>query len=213
MIRITIFALLVLATSDLHAQSTAGTIKYDKTERSVAMVELPYDADVIEDAIQEHLSPKGKAKGKEIKGFASYKNPNQPTTDSMDANLYFRVEEKRKERDVSIVYLLVTHQGPGESQTSELHHLNMERSKELLNSLVPVIEAYALDGLIKEQTEAVAKAAKKYSSLKEDGRDLEKKKISIEKEIISNKQDQESQEKELENEKEKLDELLRRKKS
>lgn len=213
MIRIAIFVCLLLVGTFTGAQSTAGTISYDKTERSVAMVELPYGPDVIEEAIDKQLSGKGKAKGKEIKGFTSFKNPNPSTSDGMDANLYFRVESKRKEKNVGVVYLLVNHQGPGGSQTSDMRHLTMEESIELLNTLVPVIDAFALDGLIKAQAEALNKASKKYNSLTEDGRDLEKKKASIEKDIISNQQDQKEQAAEVELQKEKLAELLKRKKS
>ena len=120
---------------------------------------------------------------------------------------------------MTIVSLLLT--APKEGPATEIvHHLNMEQAKTYLNDLVPAIEAYNLELEIKAQNEAVAKSESKYKSLGNDGEDLEKKRVSIEKNVQDNKQNiqenknsQQSQLAEIENQKQKLAELVNRRKA
>jgi hypothetical protein len=82
---------------------------------------------------------------------------------------------------------------------------------------VPAIEAYNLELEIKDQNEAVAKSESRYKNLPNDGDDLEKKRVSIVKNmednkhnIQQNKKAQQNQVTEVESQKHKLVELVSR---
>src|SRR5688572_22688715 len=120
-------AMLVI-TNSINAQSVAGTVNHDKKTHQAAMIELPYEADLVSQALNDYLSQKGKAKGKEMKGFKAYKNPNQQM-DSVNANLYFSVKQKKNEKDVTILSLLITRKGNEVATGSDMHHMDMDEAR------------------------------------------------------------------------------------
>ncbi len=189
----------------LYGQAQEGSVEYQKTQQPAAVIELPYAPDIVNAAMNDYLSKKGKSKGSDLKGFTTFRNTQVLQNDMANADLYFKVERKsRKEKEVSIVSLLLSLPKVGEPTVNTVHHLDMEQAKTYLNELVPAIEAYDLELQIKEQNEAVIKAESKYKSLVDDGADLEKKRIAIEKKIQDNKQEQQAQIAEVENQKQKL---------
>lgn len=148
---------------------------------------------------------KGKSKGNDLKGFTTFRNTQLAQNDSANADLYFRVERKGKQdKETSIVSLLLTMPKEGEVTANKVHYLNMEQAKTYLNELVPAIEAYNLEMQIKDQNQAVIKAESKYKSLADDGADLEKKRVTIEKKIQDNKNEQQAQGTVVGNQKQKL---------
>jgi hypothetical protein len=168
-------------------------------------------------AMTDCLSKKGKSKGNDIRGFTTIRNTQATQNDSVNADLYFKMERKsRKEKQITVISLFLTSPVEG-SATSNMHHLNMEQAKPYLNSIVPAIEAYSLELEIKDQNEAVAKSESRYKNLANDGDDLEKKRVSIEKNMEDNKQNiqqnknaQQNQVTEVESQKHKLVELVSR---
>jgi predicted nucleotidyltransferase len=124
--------------------------------------------------------------------------------DSINADMYFKVERKsRQEKGITVVSLLVN--APTEAaSTDSLRYLKMEQAKTYLNELIPAIDAYNLEGVIKDQNESLIKAESKLKSLVNDGKDLEDKRTSIDKKIADNKAEQQNQVNEIEAQKAKL---------
>jgi hypothetical protein len=197
---------LLFITGLVYGQAQEGRVEYQKSQQPAAVIELPYAPDLVNAAMNDYLSKKGKSRGNDLKGFTTFRNTQLAKNDSANADLYFRVERKNKhEKETSIVSLLLTMPKEGEVTANNLHYLNMEQAKAYLNELVPAIEAYNLEVQIKDQNQAVIKAESKYKSLADDGADLEKKRESIEKKIQDNKEEQQRQKTEVETQKQKLE--------
>ena len=197
-----IFVLLVSILS--YGQAQEGSVEYQKKLQPAAVIELPYPPDVVNDAMNDYLSKKGKSKASDIKGFTTYRNTQPMQNDSSNADLYFKTERKsRKEKEITVVSLLLM---PPDAQTNagKLRYLGVEETKNYLNGLATAIEAYDLELSIKAQNDEVTKAEAKYKSLVNDADDLEKKRKAIDSKIEDNKNDQQKQLKEIENQKQKL---------
>lgn len=207
------FSSLVLLSLFSYGQSQEGTVEYQKKLQPAVVIELPYSPSVVNAAMNDYLSKKGKSKGSDIKGFTTYRNTQVLQSDSSNADLYFKTERKsRKEKEVTVVSLLLM---PADTQinTANLHYLSVEDGKNFLNDLAMAIDAYNLELTIKGQNDAVIKSEAKYKSLANEGDDLEKKKTAIEKKIADNKNDQQQQLKEVDNQKQKLAQWVSQRKS
>lgn len=195
-----------------YGQSYEGSVEYQKKLQPAVVIELPYSPAVVNAAMNDYLSNKGKSKGNDIKGFTTYRNTQPMQSDSSNADLYFKTERKsRKEKEVTVVSLLLM---PTDTptNTAKLHYLSVEDGKSYLNDLATAVDAYNLELMIKEQNDAVTKSEAKYKSLANEGDDLEKKRTAIEKKIADNKNDQQQQLKEIENQKQKLAEWVSQRK-
>jgi hypothetical protein len=176
-----------------------------------AVIELPYPEDVIAAALKDYLSRKGKSKVNDLKGFTTYRNTQPTQNGTENADLYFRIDRKSKqEKETSTVYLLLT---PIEGTTSNLHSLNMEEAKTYLNELVTTIEGYNLEQKIKEQNKMIIDAEAKHKRLLNDGFNLERKRLELIQKISDNQLQQQAQGLEVQNQKQKLAEMVSRRKS
>lgn len=195
-----------------YGQAQEGRVEYQKKTQPAAVIELPYAPSVVDAAMNDYLSKKGKSRSSDVKGFATFRNTNSIQSDSVNADLYFKTERKsRKEKEVTVISLLVV---PMDQQTNagNLHYLDMNDAKNYLNDLAYAIDAYNLELTIKDQNDAVIKAEAKYKSLVNDGDDLEKKRIAIDEKIADNKNDQQQQLKEIENQKQILSQRVSQRK-
>ena len=103
----TIISILILNYAS-RAQSYEGTVDYQKKDEKALIIEFPYPASVVEDAIVDKLEKMG-FKKKESKGFLVYKNIVLSDISSEPADYMIRIDKKsRKEKDASIVYLMVS---------------------------------------------------------------------------------------------------------
>ena len=187
-----------------YAQAYEGGVEYQKKQQPAAVIELAYPPSVVNAAMNDYLSKKGKSRKDDVKGFSTFRNTEPVQGDGVNADLYFKTERKsRKEKEITMVSLLVL---PADAQTSasNLRYLGMNDAKNYLNDLALAIDAYNLELSIKDQNDAVIKAEAKYKSLTSEGDDLENKLKAIEKKIADNKNDQQKQLKEIENQKQKL---------
>jgi hypothetical protein len=198
----------------LFGQAQEGTVDYQKSQHPAAFIELPYSPDIVNAALNDYLSKKGKSGTNALKGFTTFRNTRVLQQDSANADLYFKVERKsKKEKQASVVSLLLAMPKEGVVAQNNVRYLNMEEAKAYLNELVPAIEAYNLELLIKDQNDAVIKAESKYKTLTDDATGLEKKKEDIEKKIRNNKQEQQTQKNEVDAQKQKLAEWVSLRKS
>lgn len=188
----------------MYGQAREGWVESQRKQQPAAIIELPYSPEVVNAALNDHLSKKGRSRSTDMKGFTSYRNTQPAHNDSINADMYFKVERKsRQEKGITIVSLLVN--APTETTTTDsLRYLRMEQAKTYLNELIPAIDAYNLEGVIKDQNESLIKAESKLKSLVNDGKDLEEKRTSIDKKIADNKAEQQNQANEIEAQKAKL---------
>jgi hypothetical protein len=202
----------LLVSSFVFGQAREGMVDFQKTKQPAAVIELPYHPDIVNAAMKDHLSKKGKSKGVELKGFTMYRNTQPLEQAGTNADLYFRVERKsRQEKETSLVSLLLN--APKEGSEANVHYLSMEQAISYLNELAPAIEAYQLELQIKEQNERVIKAESKYQNLANETKDLEKKKADIEKKIEATMNEVNAQTSEIEAQKQKLSVLVSQRKS
>lgn len=207
------FALIMLVSLTGYGQAYEGAVQYQDKLQPAAVIELPYPPSVVDAAMSDYLSKKGKSRGTDMKGFTTYRNTQPLQNDSTNADLYFKTERKsKKEKEVTVVSLLLT-SAQAQTNAGNLHYLNMNDAKSYLNDLATAIDAYNLELTIKDQNDAVIKAEAKYKSLANEGDDLENKRMSIEKKIADNKNDQQQQLKEIETQKQKLTERIGQRKS
>jgi len=200
---------LMLSVTHLFAQAQEGTVRYKRSEQPAAVIELPYTADIIVDAMNEYLSKKGKSKATDLKGFKTFRNTETPGVKSDNADLYFKIERKsRQDKEISFVSLLLTQPNDEEDASKNLNYLNMEQAKTYLNELAPAIEAYNLELLIKDQNESLIKAESKHKSQREEGEDLNRKKIELDSKIAENNAQQQSHLAEVEAQKQRLSVLV-----
>ena len=198
----------------IFGQAQEGTVEYLKNQQPAAFIELPYETHIVNEAMNDYLSKKGKSRVDDLKGFTTFRNTQLIGKDSVNADLYFKVERKDKqEKQVSIVYLLLTMPKEGSVTVNNVHHLNMEQAKTYLNELLPAIEAYNLELLIKHQNESIIKVESKFKNLRDDASDLEQKRLTVENNILENRQNQKIQQTDLEIQKLKLAVLIKQRKS
>lgn len=194
-----------------YSQAYESSVQFQNKQQPAAVIELPYPPSVVNAAMTDYLSKKGRSKANDIRGFTTFRNTEPVSADSSNADLYFKTERKsRKENGVTIVSLLVMNADTG---VSKIHHFNMDDARAYLNGLATAIDGYNLELKIKEQNEAVIKAEAKYKNLAKDGEDLEKRRTDIDKKIADNKEDLQRQLIEIENQKQKLTQWVTQRKS
>ena len=193
------------------SQAYDGKVEYQKKDEDALLIEIPYPPSIVEGAIVEKMERMGH-KGKESKGFRTYKaiSIGEISSDAMDYMI--KVERKsRRDKDESVVYLVMK---SSESNPISMSESNIkENAKSFLNKLTPVVEAYNLEQEILVQEEAVKKAEKRYNSLQDDLTDLEKRKKKLEDSIEDNKKDQDKQKNEIEKQKDVLEKMKGKRKS
>jgi hypothetical protein len=197
----------------VYGQAEDGIVLYNKTHQPAAMISLPYTTNVVNAAMDDYLSKKG-SKGDDLKGFKTFRNTRLVQSDSVNADLYFKVTRKsRSEKDKSVIYLLVGMPNEDMANRTQETHFTKEQSKHYLNNLSYVIEAYNLELQIKQQNENVIKEEKRYKNLINDGNDLTKRKGDIEQKIVNNKGEQNKQNTEVEKQKQALAMLVSQRKN
>jgi hypothetical protein len=213
--KIIVSVAVLLFSAPIYAQSEAGNVTVQNATLPAVVLELNYAPDLVSDALNDYLSRKGRSKREDIKGFTTYRNTQAVQGDSVNADLYFKIERKsRKEKQVTVVSLLLNRPAPDAvASNSNLHYLTMEQAKAYLNGLVATVDAYDLDLKIKDQNKSVMAAETKLKHLADEGGDLENKKVSIEKKIDENKAQQQSQVNEVAEQKHRLEMLVARRKS
>lgn len=188
-----------MAGSAMMAQpvATEGRVEYQKSNKSAALLELPYPQEIIEKAISETMMKKG-IREEKIKDFSVYKGARLSTYDPEVNDLYFKVDKKsRKDKGESRVYLIVGRPSENLGVRTDADAYKLTDGKTFLNELVPAVEAYNLGMNIKDQEEKIAKAEKKLRSLQEDQVDMEKKIRGLQDKLAQNKREQDSQNAEL----------------
>ena len=116
MYRISVFLVAVLLCSQLSAQQARdGSITYNRGDKAAAVIELPYTAEVVEQAFRDYFSTKG-VKADKSRGFMLFRGATMDDSVSGMADLYIKVERKSRDKNSSMVYLIPGR--PGEDITT-----------------------------------------------------------------------------------------------
>lgn len=201
----------ISCSSPAFSQAGETRVEYQKGDRVAATIELPYTAEVVEDAIKQYMSKKG-GKSDHIKSFDVYRSTRLDENDAEIVDVHFKVDRKIfKERESSVIYLLIGRPGENISARTIDDRFKVTDSKELLNRMAPYIDAYNLDVQIKKQEDVVKKSEKRLLNLKDDQYDLEKRLKTLQDKIAQNKNDQTLQTEDLNRQKDTLNAILNKK--
>lgn len=188
------------------AQSETTTVNYLKVEREAVANETPFSEKTIMKAIDNKMEQLG-YKGKDTKGFTVYKAVKLAELGNGEYDLYFMAERKsRRNKDNSTLTLLIS-KGTDNFVTVKNDAALVANAKKYLENILTVVAVYDLEMQINDQQDAVNKADKKYNNLIDEGQGLEKKRISIEKDIENNKKDQANQLTDIDKQKQLLETL------
>jgi hypothetical protein len=194
-------------------QATEGTAEYQKTQQPAAIIELPYAESVVEKAIADYMTKKG-SKGSDSKGFKTFRGYKLRDSQDYSSDLYFKIERKsRKEKDLTVVSLVVGKNGEDVKARLAPDNSGIDGAKDLLNDIVPSVEAFNLELQIADQDDAVKKAQKKFDGLSDDQKDYEKKIKNLEEKLEQNKKDQEKQTEEIKKQRDILETLRSKRKA
>lgn len=197
--------LIVLGVQGLvAAQAYEGNTDYDKKKQPAFLIDYPYPAEAVENAIVKKMGRLG-YKSKEEKGlfnkdkgFRNFKDAFITDISSDKMDYIVKVESKSKKTESAVIYLIIMKEGVNAKTTMDAYQT--DRVKNFLNSLLPDVVAEKLELDIIAQEEAIAKAEKKLRGLKDDQQELEKK-------LKNNQSDQQDTEKEIESKKQGLEAL------
>lgn len=188
------------------AQAYEGTIEYNKKKQDAFIIDYAFPPEAAENAIVAKLEKMGykpkEEKGifNKDKGFKIYKSAFITEVSTSALDYLFKIERKsRKDKDEAVIYMVI--QKDGSNIKSVMSQENVDYAKMFLNNLRPNIEAANLELKIKEQQEVVAKAERKLS-------DLRGEQANLEKQLATNKNDQEITQKDIENQKQVLGTLI-----
>jgi hypothetical protein len=207
MVLVTVISLSIPAFS----QSGETRVEYQKSDKIVATIELPYSSEVVEDAIKEYMGKKG-GKSDHIKSFDVYRNARLSENEPEIVDVHVKVDRKLvKDRETSVVYLLIGRPGENVGARTSDDRFKVGDAKELLNTIAPYIDAYNLEVQIKKQEEVVKKSEKRLLNLKDDQYDLEKRLKALQEKINQNKNDQMLQNEDLTRQKDQLNAIQNKK--
>jgi hypothetical protein len=197
---------LILTGYVLTAQVSVGTVAYNKVERTSVVGQFDYSPEVVKASIIEDLKYNGFVKSSDSKGFKMYPGIifTQISPDPID--LYIKVDDVKKEKDKSMVYLMISKGGENFINNTTDPEI-ITACSNYLQSLKPKFEARQLEINITEQEALIKKAEKTYNSLIGTGESLQDKKKDIEENIAKNLKEQENQKALLEKEKKLLETL------
>lgn len=174
-----------VAATSVFAQSRNATVQYQDTKQPAIEFDVPFPEKTVVRSIDDYFQKLG-YKGKDIKGYLTYKGVRLAKLGPDSYDLYFKTDRKsKKEKDATTVTMLIS-SGYEKfiGDTTDAHLI--DSVKNYLNGLTDRVAAYDLDQQINEQDDAVQKASKKLTTLTSTGEDLQKKKNKIETEIAEN---------------------------
>jgi hypothetical protein len=206
------FSAVIFFTATAFAQAYEGSIEYDKKKQQAFVIDYPYPAEAVENAIVQKMQRLG-YKGKEEKGmfnkdkgFIVFKSAYITDIINSSMDYIIKVEQKsRKEKDASVLYFIISKDSENAMKNFDGYDVN--RAKGFLNDLLPDVEAANLELQIIAQEEAVAKAEKKLKGLQNDKEDMERKIKKLQDDIKDNLKNQEDTRQDIENQKKALEAL------
>lgn len=204
--RIFVLVLLLGALRAVQAQPAVTMVEHQKISREAVMHEIPFEEEVIAEAIKDTLQKLG-YKGKDSKGFTVYRDVALPALGDGRYDLYISIDRKSKrQKGTSTVTMMLSKGGDNfitEKSDPALH----ARLKNFLSDLHYTVRGYDHAQKLAAQEEVVSETEKKIADLTEEGEDMQKKMKKLEKDIEDNKKELADQQKELEKQRQQLETL------
>ena len=198
-------------TAQSQIEAKEGKIKINKTEKNTAVIELPYSTEVVEEAIRKQFALSG-IKPDKSNGFQVFRGVRLDESDGELSDLYFKVDKKsKKEKNVSIVHLVVARRGHDIAATTTENSYNGSGGVRFLNGIIPAVESHNINVDLEKQVEVVRKAEKKLKELEDEQKELERKMVKMQEKLDENKINQEKQAEEIKTQKQ-IQEAIRSRK-
>lgn len=167
------------------AQARLVTSEYQKTPQPGIEYDVPFPEKTVSKAIDDYFEKLG-YKGKDTKGFLTFKGVRMPELGPDTYDLYFKTDRKsKKEKDATTVTLLISsgyEKFIGDTTNATL----IGNGKTYLEGLTDKVAAYDLSEQIADQDGVVKKASNNLNNAISTGEDLQKKKSKIENDIEEN---------------------------
>ena len=190
---LSILLLLLLSMNILHAQSYKSSMLFQKNNYPVAAIQVPFDEDVVTDAVKDYMSSKG-YKDAHYKDFVVFRDVPLQANSSVLSDAYFNITKKNhSEKDVTIISLLPVKKGLTLAPATEEDSAVVSSSLIYLDSLVDRVQRYSMMKQIQTQQKVLDKTKSKMLSLKNDSGDLAKKIRGYESDLAQNKTSQDKQ--------------------
>lgn len=191
--------LCIISAGVIYAQSYEGKIDYQKTQQSVAVIQLPCSKTAVENGLSDYMAKKG-AKKAGVKNFTVFRSVRLNDADTALTDLYFMMESKsRQEKDLTLLTLLPVRKNEDILTRTPGDNTLMPAARSFLDSLAPALEAHSVNVQAGNQEVLLQKVRKKMDRLKNNQTDLEKKIRGLEADIDQNKKDQASEAANLQN--------------
>lgn len=181
-----------------------GKVKYQKVEHDATVFELPYPKDQVEEGMQK-LAEKRGVKAREKNGFYEVKNVTILKLNNKVCDMYYKVE--RDGKNASKVYMILAEPGEQLESRTTSHHGLMATAGGIgvVAAVGSSLSEHDHDVKVKQQETDIKDAERKYNSLLEEQKRLEKKLSDVQKDLDRNKTDQARLQSELESRKSALD--------
>lgn len=207
-----IAASLVISIAANAQSAVEGKVEHSNGKKAAAVIELPYPEDEVSDVVADALASRG-VKGEKSKGFQIFRNVKLHDRDDALNDLHFKIERKsRKEKDITLVYLLIAKPNENVGARSESDYHKIDEAKSYLNTMIPRLEAHHLELQIKDQETTVQKAEKKFQSLVEDSVSYVDKIKALEQKMQINRTDRATQTEEVKKQRATLEAMKSRRK-
>jgi hypothetical protein len=169
-----------------------GSIEYQKGEKRAAIIELPFTPEVIEGALKQSLERIG-VKEERLKGMQVFKGARLTPTDGEIADLYFKVDKKKRgDENSSTVYLIVGRPNENVALRMPDDAYRMQDAKAFLSDLKPKVESYELELNIAHEEENIKKTEQKLKDIQSDQKNLEKRIQDLQDKLEQSKRDQDA---------------------
>ena len=178
----------ILLHNHSFSQARLATADYQKTVQPALEIEIPFTEKIVSKAIDDKMQKMG-YKGKDSKGYLTYKGVHLAELGPDAYDLYFGTERKK---DFTIVTMMISsgyEKFIGDTTNAPV----VNNAKTFLNSLTNIVAAFDLEQQIGEQENILKKAYKRLTNLAEDGQGLQRKKAKLEQELQDNLKQQADQ--------------------
>lgn len=175
------------------AQAYKTTYTFQKNSYGAAAVQVPYDENVVTEAVKDYMTGKG-YKDAHYKDFMIFRSVPLENGSGSYSDAYFNIIKKsRSEKDITIITLIPVKKEATLAPATEEDSSYIQKSVVFLDSMMHQIHHYSLTQQIQIQQKALDKTNAKLVSLKNDSGDIAKKIRSYESQLADNKTDQAKQ--------------------
>jgi hypothetical protein len=205
--------LLSVMFASASAQSVSTSVKFDKTNKPALMLYLPYSQEVAEGTILTKLKetgfePESKGslfwKNNKVNGFYAFKGVTLRGEKTELVDLYFKVDRRGSKKDNQSVMYLLTSKGGDNFINDASDAGTFSAAQKFLNGFVGETASYKHTLDIKTQEEAVLRAEKRLTDLRDEEIDLQNKITKLQEDLKKNKEAQVNQQSQIETERKKL---------